>query len=32
MTTWAELEQKYDELMKRLDKLEEEQENDEINS
>ena len=32
MTTWAELEQKYDELMRRLDKLEEEQENDEINS
>ena len=32
MTTWAELEKKYDELMKRLDKLEEDQENDEINS
>ena len=32
MTTWAELEKKYDEPMKRLDKLEEDQENDEINS
>ena len=32
MTTWAELEKKYDELTKRLDKLEEDQENDELNS
>ena len=32
MITWAELEKKYDELMKRLDKLEEDQENDELNS
>ena len=32
MVTWAELEKKYDELMKRLDKLEEDQENDELNS
>ena len=32
MTTWTELEKKYDELMKRLDKLEEDQENDELNS
>jgi len=32
MVTWAELEKKYIELMKRLDKLEEDQENDELNS
>jgi len=32
MTTWAELEKKYDELMKRLDKLEEEHADDELNS
>ena len=32
MTTWAEVEKKYIELMKRLDKLEEDQENDELNS
>ena len=32
MTTWAEVEKKYVELMKRLDKLEEDQHNDELNS
>ena len=32
MTTWAELEKKYDELTKRLDKLEEENEDEENNS
>ena len=32
MVTWAELEKKYIELMKRLDKLEEENEDEENNS
>jgi len=32
MTTWEEVEQKYVELMKRLDKLEEEHTDDELNS
>ena len=32
MTTWAELEKKYIELMKRLDKLEEENQDDELNN
>ena len=32
MTTWEEVEQKYVELMKRLDTLEEEHEDDELNS
>jgi len=32
MITWEEVEQKYVELMKRLDKLEEEHADDELNS